>query len=197
MFAAMLGSCTARLPADLLLLGGVVHTMAPDNPRAEAVAIRGNRIVYVGTVEEAERFRGERTQTLDLEGKTVLPGLVDSHAHLMNLGRSLVDINLVGTESAEACREKVLERLPGAIAGAWIRGRGWDQNDWVEKSFPTWEDLAGTEAHPVLLRRVDGHAGWLNKTALDLLRITEDTPDPPGGRLPRQRSWRRLRREEP
>ncbi len=170
--------------ADLVLTNGIVHTFAIDAP-ASAVAIAGERVVYVGDAAGAERYRGDTTRWIDLAGKTVLPGFVDAHGHLANLGQSLEEVALVGTRS----RAEVLERVRSAQAtlgaGAWIRGRGWDQNDWDDTSFPTWHDLAGTEANPVVLDRIDGHAVWLNRAALDLSNITRSTPDPPGGRIVR------------
>jgi predicted amidohydrolase YtcJ len=101
----------------------------------------------------------------------------------MNLGDFLAELQLVGTTSAAEIRERVLERQKATPRGTWIMGRGWDQNDWEAKVFPTWRDLAGTEANPVFLRRIDGHAAWLNRTALDSLGITAEALDPYGGRF--------------
>ena len=100
-------------------------------------------------------------------------------------GDYLAELRLDGTTSADTICQMVVAWKENLGAGEWIRGRGWDQNDWETKEFPTTEDLAGTESHPVFLRRVGGHAAWLNTTALELLGITGDTPDPPGGRIVR------------
>ena len=121
---------------------------------------------------------------LDLDWGGV-PGLVDAHAHLMGLGDYLSELRLIGTTSADTVRQMVIDRQKEFWAGAWIRGRGWDENNWEIKEFPTARDLAGTESHPVFLRRVDGHAAWLNATALEILGINRDTPDPPGGLIVR------------
>jgi hypothetical protein len=120
-----------------------------------------------------------------LEGRTVLPGLIDAHAHLFGLGRFLDELNLIGATSAGEVSAMVRDRINSVSAGEWINGRGWDQNDWETKEWPTWRDLPGTESRPVCLRRVDGHAVWVNRTTLDLCGITRDTPDPDGGRIVR------------
>jgi len=180
--------CRPSPPADLIIFADCIHTLNPQQPSAEAVAVSGDRISYVGSRQGAEALRGSATRILDLKGSTILPGLIDAHGHLLSLGRSLSQQNLVGTTSAEQIRELILERQKSMPAGQWIQGRGWDQNDWSAQAFPTWRDLAGTEANPVYLRRVDGHAAWLNRTALDLCGIHRDTPDPPGGRIVRDAS---------
>lgn len=175
-------------PADLILTHGIVHTFADKagaGPLATAIAVTGDRIVYVGDDTGVAKFRGEKTRTVDLAGKTVLPGLVDAHGHLANLGRSLEEVQLVGSTSRADVAARVREAQARIPAGEWIHGRGWDQNDWDRAAFPTWRDLTGTEANPVYLDRVDGHAVWLNRTALDACGITRATPDPRGGRIER------------
>jgi predicted amidohydrolase YtcJ len=153
-----------------------------------AVAVRGDRIVYVGDVAGARSLRGAGTRWIDLGGKTILPGLVDAHGHLAGLGKLLQTVSLVGTTSARDVAGRVATAQARAARGEWIYGRGWDQNDWENTAFPTWRDLAGTESNPVYLERVDGHALWINRTALDACGITRDTPDPPGGRIVRDAS---------
>lgn len=175
-------------PADLILTNAIVHTFADSagaGPDATSIAVSGERIVYVGDDTGAAKFRGPKTRTIDLAGKTVLPGLVDAHGHLANLGRSLEEVQLVGSTSRADVLQRVREAQSRIPAGEWIHGRGWDQNDWDLVAFPTWKDLAGTEANPVYLERVDGHAVWLNRAALDLCGITRATPDPRGGRIER------------
>lgn len=170
-------------PADLILTGGTVYTMNPEQPQAEAVAVKQDRIVYVGSAPGAAAFRGTGTRLLDLHGQSVLPGLIDAHAHLLSLGRSLSELDLTGTTSPQQICQMVQEKQKQAKPGAWISGRGWDQNDWEAKEFPTWEALAGTETNPVYLRRVDGHAVWVNRKALEICGISRETPDPAGGRI--------------
>lgn len=181
-----LASCSREgsQSADIVLFNGVIHTMA-DSSRATAIAIRGDRIVYVGDDEGMRAFRGKNTRAIDLSGQMVLPGLVDAHGHLDNLGRFLEDVDLVGTTSRADMLQRVRDAQTRTPAGGWIHGRGWDQNDWEDTAFPTWRDLAGTEANPVYLDRVDGHAVLLNRAALDAAGITRATPDPAGGRIER------------
>lgn len=188
--AAILPLCPAtgshaQPTANLIIRNANVITLDEQTPAAQAIAIRDGRIIRVGNNRDCDELAGDLTRVLDLEGALVIPGLTDAHAHLMNLGRFLANVNLLGTASPEQARELVLKRLAEAPSGSWIQGRGWDQNDWASREFPTWRDLAGTETHPVYLRRVDGHAAWVNKTALDACGITRDTPDPPGGRIER------------
>jgi predicted amidohydrolase YtcJ len=180
---ALYAPARATETADLVFHGGTIYTLVEDNPTVEAVAVAGERIVFAGDMSEAKNYAGKDTRWVDLDGKTMIPGLVDAHAHLRSLGKYLAELKLETAESPEQIRDMVLAEQQSTPPAQWILGRGWDQNDWAAKEFPTWRDLAGTEANPVYFRRVDGHAGWVNKTALDLCGITRDTPDPGGGKI--------------
>jgi predicted amidohydrolase YtcJ len=182
------GTLYATEPAELVIVGGTVYTLDPTAPRVEAVAVSGRWIVATGSRDDIEKYRGPKTAVLDVTHMTVLPGLVDAHAHLAGLGNKLAQLDLVGTTSAEEVRRKVLERAKTAASNEWIEGRGWDQNDWEVKEFPTWRALDGTDSHPVCLRRVDGHAVWVNRRALETCGVTKDTPDPAGGRIIRDKN---------
>jgi predicted amidohydrolase YtcJ len=176
-------------PADLVVRGAVIHTAAARMPRATAMAIRHGRIIQIGNEPSVSPLIGAGTTVLDLHGLTVLPGLVDSHAHVLGLGDLLAGLDLDGTVSYAAVVESVRVRAARTPAGEWIQGRGWDQNDWAEKSFPRHDALsAAVPDHPVALGRVDGHALLVNRRALELARITRDTPDPPGGEIVRDAS---------
>jgi predicted amidohydrolase YtcJ len=167
--------------ADLVLHNGIVHTLEADHPTVDAIAVRGDRIVALGA--EALALRGDDTRAIDLGGRAVLPGLHDAHAHFIGLGKTLQNLDLKGTTSAEQVREKVLAACAGAAPGEWIYGRGWDQNDWEGTQFPSWKDLQGCGDNPVYLSRVDGHALWVNDVALKLAGIHKGTADPDGGRI--------------
>ena len=172
-----------ELPADLVLSGGTVITLDPAQPRAEALAVWNGRVLRVGTAADMGALLGPRTRRIDLHGGVVLPGLTDAHVHVESLGLSRETLSLVGAASlqeAVARAEKAARALP---PGEWLIGRGWDQNDWPDKRFPTAKDLAGIADRPVYLTRVDGHAGWANARALAEAGITANTPDPPGGRI--------------
>ncbi|MFQ5607712.1 MAG: amidohydrolase [Candidatus Zixiibacteriota bacterium] len=179
--AALVCSCSARNEqADLLITGGKIYTMNPSQPEAEALVVRAGRILYVGAEDSALALAGVHAERIDLKGGCAVPGLIDAHAHLIGLGRSLKNLNLVGTTYPAQIRDLV---STGATSGGWVRGRGWDQNDWEVKEYPSWRDLEGATERPVYLRRVDGHACWVNKAALDISGVTRDTPDPEGGRI--------------
>ena len=132
-------SCSREPAADLILAHAVVHTFAvsdADAP-ATAIAISGDRIVFVGDDAGARKRRGPNTRWIDLGGKAVLPGLVDAHGHLDNFGRMLEEVQLLGTTSREDVLARVREVQVGVASGGWIHGRGWDQNDWAQKDFPS------------------------------------------------------------
>jgi predicted amidohydrolase YtcJ len=176
----------AAPPADLILTNAVIHTVDTNRPYAEAVAIRGDRIVFVGSDRGALTYKGRSTRVIDLEGRTVLPGFIDAHAHLAGLGTQLRVIDLVGTRSLSEIVAIVSEWAATAAAGEWIQGRGWDQNDWADTRMPHHQELsAAVPDHPVILRRVDGHAVFVNAKAMEIAGITRDTPDPEGGRIVR------------
>ena len=174
--------------ADLLLLHANARDPAFSQSSPEvAIAIRGGRIAAIVPVADAGAYRDSSTTVLDLGGATVVPGLVDAHAHLSNLGASLERVDLVGTRSAAEVAERVAARARATPAGGWILGRGWDQNDWGGGgAFPSRSVLdAAAPDHPVLLTRIDGHAVWANSRALALAGVDTSTPDPEGGEIVR------------
>jgi len=176
----------APQPADLIVHDARIHTVDATHPQVVAMAVRDGRIVFVGSEREAMSLRGAKTRLLDLDGKTVIPGMIDAHAHLLGLGQGLQTIDLRGTTSYDAVIAKVVERRDGTANGRWIVGRGWDQNDWADTRFPEHAALsAKTAEHPVLLERVDGHAVLVNAAALKAAGISRDTSDPAGGRIER------------
>ncbi len=175
-------------PADLVVHNAIVHTLDPTAPRARALAARDGRLVFVGDDAGALALRGEGTRVLDLGGATVLPGLIDAHAHLLGLGKTLQSLDLVGTTSVEQVGDRVREACERAAPGAWIYGRGWDQNDWPDARFPTADELPDCGDHPVYLARIDGHAYWVNRLALERAGIEAGTRDPDGGRIERDSS---------
>ena len=171
-------------PADLVVLNARIYTADANRPVAEALAVRGGRIAFVGSLRGALALAGPRTEKLDLGGRTVIPGMVDAHAHLLGLGQALRTVSLVGTKSYDAVIARVVERAKTARPGEWILGRGWDQNDWADTRFPTHAALSrALPNNPVYLTRVDGHAALVNAKALELANVTAATPDPTGGRF--------------
>ena len=174
--------CQGPEPADLVLRGGKVATVDADFTLAEAVAVQGEKIIWVGKDKDADRFIGPDTQVIDLNGKLVLPGLVDAHAHIPSLGEELTYLNVTGTRSFAEIVEKVRERVKEVRPGEWIVGGRWDHNDWEDKTFPVHDALSRVSPdNPVFLNRVDGNSGFANLKAMELAGITKDTPDPFGG----------------
>jgi len=170
--------------ADLVVTNARIYTSDVNRPVVEAFAVRGGRIAFVGSNRGALALAGPRTERLDLSGKTVITGMVDAHAHLLGLGQGLRTVDLVGTRSYEEVIARVVERAKTARPGEWIRGRGWDQNDWADTRFPTQAALSrAVPNNPVYLTRVDGHAALVNAKALELAQVSAATPDPSGGRF--------------
>src|SRR5437667_1618342 len=176
-------------PADLVLDGGIVVTLDDAHPRATALAIRRGRIVAVGGPADVKPFLGKGTRKVHLAGRTVVPGLTDAHVHVEGLGTALERLDLVGAASLEEALARVAAAVKKAPAREWLQGRGWDQNDWPDKRFPTAADLDRvTGARPVFLLRVDGHAAWASSEALLRAGISAQTADPEGGRILRDAS---------
>lgn len=189
--AALLAS-TAATAGTTLLTAGRIHTMDPARPHAEALAYGDDgRILAVGGADELRRRYPDATR-LDLPRSTVVPGLIDAHGHVAGLGLAKLRVDLAGTRD----KSDVLERLRAFARdlprGAWLLGRGWDQNDWPGREFPTAADLdAAFPDRPVWLRRVDGHAAWGNTAALRVARreLAGDW-QPPGGQILRDGAGR-------
>jgi predicted amidohydrolase YtcJ len=173
-------------PADLIISNARIYTVDENRPIVEAIAVRGGRVMFAGSVRGAAAYRGAATRTIDLAGRTVIPGMVDAHAHLVGLGAALRTVDLVGTKSYDEVIARVAARAKEVPAGTWIIGRGWDQNDWSDTKFPTHEALSrAVPNHPVYLTRVDGHAALANAMAMEIARLGPTTADPSGGRIER------------
>jgi predicted amidohydrolase YtcJ len=169
---------------DLILHNARIYTGDASRPVAEAIAIRADRIVRVGANADVLSLRGSGTRVIDAANGTIVPGLQDAHGHFTGLGASMQSIDLRGTSTYEQVVGMVRQRVAAARPGEWIVGRGWDQNDWPEKQWPTHDLLsAASPNNPVYLTRVDGHAGLANRRALDQAGVSAATADPAGGRL--------------
>lgn len=184
-------SCTTpKEDADLIVINAIVHTVDSINENAEAFAIKDGKFIGVGTTASVQEAY-EAPELIDMTGKTILPGLIDGHCHFYGLGLNMQIVDLVGTQSYQ----EVLDRLaafaksssrdsqlqgeqndkanPEIVA---LRGRGWDQNDWDTKVFPTKKELDSLYPNtPVVLERVDGHAYLVNQKALDMAGINNET----------------------
>ncbi len=173
----------ADAPRSLLLHGGTIYTGNPAKPTAEAVLTIGERIVYVGDEASARKRAPGGVQVVDLTGRTVLPGLTDSHAHLADIGERELGFDLTGVASVAALQRRVAERA-AADRSTWIVGSNWIESKWQPAVFPSRRDLdAVVSDRPVVLQRVDGHAAVANTKALEIAGIGRDTSDPPGGQI--------------
>lgn len=160
-------SCNRKEKADLLVYNATIYTVDSSFSKAEAMVIADGKILATGTRDELEK-KFTATELLDAAGKFIYPGFIDAHAHFTGYATSLFTVSLMGTDSWQACIERV-KQFAAANPAGWITGRGWDQNDWVQKEFPTNEELDVLfPDRPVLLERIDGHAAIANKKALEL-----------------------------
>ena len=173
----------AGTPRAILFHGGTIHTGNPAQPRAEAVLVVGERIAWVGAASGARERAPAGTREVDLAGRTMLPGLTDSHAHLADIGERELGFDLTGVESVAALQRRLAQRA-AADDSPWIIGANWIESKWQPAAFPTRGDLdAVVSGRPVVLQRVDGHAAVVNSKALELAGIGRDTADPPGGQI--------------
>jgi len=167
---------------DLVIINAMVHTMDPNLPLADAVAIHGNRIVAVGASKEIKKMAGPRTRVVDAQKRVVLPGFNDSHVHFLSGGFQLSSVDLRDAGTPQEFAERIhhfAEKLP---AGRWITGGDWDHERWPEATLPTKELIdSSTPQTPVFVSRLDGHMALANSLALRLAGVTRQTLDPPGG----------------
>ncbi len=169
-------------------LDGTVMPNAPHDeggwhPDAEAVATQGREILFVGSNDDAMKFKGESTRVIDLAGATVIPGLVDSHTHIFGLGALLDQVNLVDVATEEAAVALIVERAKSVPPGEWIVGRGWDEGAWANR-YPDKAMLTlAVPNHPVFMDSLHGFAGWGNQMALDAAGISAKTEVPVGGEM--------------
>jgi len=188
LFGVLLLAWGASASAQSLIENVRIHALDAEQQVHDAMVWdEGGRILALGD-RASLRARYPAARVIDGDGANAIPGLIDAHAHLMNLGYSLMSADLVGASSKDEIVERLRRFEAGLPEGAWLTGRGWDQNRWPEAEFPTAADLdAAFPARPVWLRRVDGHAGWANSAALRL--ATEDLSgdwQPEGGLILRQ-----------
>jgi len=176
-------------PADLIVIADRIYTVDEARPFVTAMAVRGGRIAYLGSTSGAMVLRGPKTRVIDYGTRTIVPGITDAHAHMLGLGQALASVDLVGSTSYDTVVARVAAAAKRAPAGAWITGRGWDQNRWGDTRFPTHDKLdAAVPDHPVVLERIDGHALLANAAAIKAAGVTADTKDPDGGRILRDAS---------
>jgi len=186
-------NAASKPKADLIFTHGNVYTgvVDPSTPlvagkRAEAIAVRGDRILAVGTKDEILKLKGPDTKIVDLGGHFVMPGFNDAHMHLASAGLEKMNVNMIGVKTLDEFRERLRAKAEAAAPGEWIVGGGWDETLWPVKVVPTRWDLDEVSGdHPVFLGRVDGHIAVANTRALQLASVTVATKDPEGGKIDR------------
>ena len=199
------GLCTAVLShaqgelaqpkADLIFIhgniytGGAAETSFGGAKRENSIALRGDRILGLGSESDVQKFKGPDTRVIDLGGHFVMPGFNDAHLHLASGGFEKLNVNLVGVKSLEEFRQRIRARVDAAAPGDWIVGGGWDQTLWPVKQLPSrWDVDEVSGDHPVFVQRVDGHIGIANTRALQVASITIASKDPAGGEIDRDTS---------
>src|SRR5437588_1312994 len=174
--------------ADLVFINGNIYTVNDKQPHAEAIAIKADRIVFVGSNAAAKKYQGANTRVIDLHGETVLPGMTDAHYHFLGVGQREMNLNLEGITNLEDFLVKVQARVDQAKPGEWVVGRGWIETFWKPPVFPTRWDLDKIAPNnPVFLGRADGHGAVANSAALKIGGITKETKDPFGGQIVRDK----------
>ncbi|MGH7460732.1 MAG: amidohydrolase [Longimicrobiales bacterium] len=190
----LLGACDRAAPADeaatLILRNGKVVTVDSAHPEAQAVAVRGATILAVGTNREIDRYRGEGTEVIDLNGRLAVPGFIESHGHYMGLGRAKMILDLTTAKRWDDIVAMVGAATRDARKDAWIAGRGWHQEKWeapppnAVEGNPVNDELSRVSPNnPVYLTHASGHAAFANKRALELAGVTRSTPNPSGGEI--------------
>lgn len=166
--------------ADSIYYNGIIYTVDKGNAVVESVVVKGGIIIYTGTYEMAQSYMGDSTQTINLEGKTMTPGFIESHGHLMGLGHNELNLNLMGVKNYDEMVGMVAEAVENAEPGEWILGRGWHQSKWDQepeilvKGFQTHDKLSAVSPNnPVYLRHASGHAGFANAKAMEIAGVNQ------------------------
>ncbi len=176
----LLVGCSRQTPADLIISGGTIYTVDVAHPTAEAVAVRGDSIVFVGTLSKALELKGDKTREIDLKGKTLTPGFIEGHGHFFGMGYAEIDIDLTKAKNYDEIVTMIREAANKAKPGQWILGRGWHQDKWDTKpdklvdGFQTHEKLSqASPDNPVLLEHASGHAVQVNAKAMQIAGVNQ------------------------
>ena len=177
-------------PVDVVLHNGKIITVDELHPEVQALGIRGDQIVVVGTNEEVDAYIGETTEVIDLEGQLAVPGFIESHGHFLGVGNAQMQLSLMDVQNWEEIVAMVAAAVEEAQPGQLIRGRGWHQEKWNPlpernvEGFPLHDQLSEVSPdNPVLLTHASGHATFANARAMEMSGITSATPDPDGGEI--------------
>ena len=183
---------TPKEVADLILINGQVATMDDKYPSAEAIAIKGDRLLKIGTNQAIQSLADTNTKTIDLKGNFVMPGIIEGHGHFSSLGNGLMNLNFLRSKNWDDIIAQVAERAKTAKPGEWIIGRGWHQEKWdtpLDRNvlgYPYHDELSElTPNNPVLLGHASGHSVFANKKAMQIAGVSKETPNPSGGEIVR------------
>jgi|APTNR8051073442_1049403.scaffolds.fasta_scaffold00039_156 hypothetical protein len=179
--ALMVLSCNSgKEPADMVILGGTIYTVNESQATVEAVVVKGDKIEFAGTEQDARTWIGDSTKVIDLQGKTMTPGFIEGHAHFFGVGYFELDIDLTNAKNYDEVVEKVREAVLQAQPGQWILGRGWHQDKWDKrpakevKGFQTHEKLSEVSPNnPVMLEHASGHAIQVNAKAMEIAGVNQ------------------------
>ena len=173
-------SCKEQPTADTIIHNGTIYTVQDETPIVEAVAIKEGKVVYAGSYDEALKWKNEATELIDLEGKTMTPGFIESHGHLMGLGYNELNLDLMDVKSYQEMVDRVKEAIDKSKPGEWILGRGWHQDKWdslpknTVGGFQTHELLSAVSPdNPVYLSHASGHAAIANAKAMEIAGVNQ------------------------
>lgn len=190
LFAYSCGENKMNDSCDLALLNGELYTVNDSIPWVQAIAVKGDRIYKVGSNEEIEKYIGDSTVVIDLNGNFAMPGFIDSHAHLIGIGENLIDVDLRDAKNWDEVITAVAKAADGMQPGEWIVGRGWHQEKFDPEPEPNVEGYPihttlsnAVPYNPIMLVHASGHAVFANSKAMELARVDTITADPPGGRI--------------
>lgn len=189
LFVSCVSNEEPEVAADTIFYNGNIYTMDDSKPTVEAIAVKADTFLFVGSQAEVESFQGTTTKMVDLDGKTLIPGLTEGHAHIMGVGYNLLNVDLREAKSYQEVVEMVAERAANTPEGTWILGRGWHQDKWTEKpemakGFPMHDLLSeAVPNHPVWLKHASGHAALGNAKAMELAGIDANSSQPDGGEI--------------
>ena len=177
------------MTASTVMTNGHIYSLDPARPKATAIAIRDGRIMAVGDDDSMRELLGRGGEWIDLGGRFVTPGLVDAHVHFQHFAISLQNVDLDGAATREESLGRIAAFTKEREGAGWVRGRGWAQDTWPDRAFPTAADLdAIMPDRPAYFSHKSGHAAWANSAALRLARIDATTADPPSGHIQRDAS---------
>lgn len=181
-------SCSQKNAADLVLTNAQVYTVNKDQPNAEAIAVKGDLIVFVGSNEDVKKYISSKTEVIDCKGQFVMPGFIEGHGHIHGLGASLINLNLMHVKNWDEIVSMVADAVKKAKPGEWIIGRGWHQEKWDAKPIPNFlgypyqDELNKISPNNfVLLTHASGHSSYVNAKVMELAGINASTPNPAGG----------------